>query len=195
MRRVLGVTVLILAVGAAVWQAPLLQAAGNFLVISDTLRPADAIIAIGGDGRERIATAASLINGGYGRWLVISGGPYGEGLNSATAMRQQATAEGIGAERMLVDDRAESTYENAVGSARLMKSRGLHAAILLTSPYHTRRAATVFSGVFRPEGLQVRVLAVDDGHFTVDRWWTREFDRRLVIREYEKLLAFLGGFR
>lgn len=195
MRWVLGVTVLILAVAAAVWRAPLLQAAGNFLVISDALRPADAIIAIGGDGRERIATAVGLINGGYGRWLVISGGPYGEELNSATAMRQQAAAEGIGAERMLVDDRAESTYENAVGSATLMKSRGLYTAILLTSPYHTRRAAVVFSRVFRPEGLQVRVLAVDDGYFRADRWWTRGFERHLVLREYEKLLAFLGGFR
>ncbi len=195
MRRMLVVAVLFLAVVAALWRAPLLQAMGNFLVISEAPRPTDAIIAIGGDGHERIETAINLLRDGYGRWLIVSGGPYGRGLNSAFAMRDQALGDGMAPEHILVDETAESTLDNAVGSMKLMKSRGLHTAILLTSPYHTRRAIVIFSRVFHREGLLVRVLAVDDGHFNVDRWWTREFDRRLVTREYVKLLAFLGGVR
>lgn len=178
---------------AYVEQEPLLQAAGDFLVVSDALRSADAIIAIGGDGPERIFTALRLLREGYGRWLVVSGGPYGRGFNSAILMRNQAIRGGLPAERIIVDDVAESTVGNAVGSARLMKRRGLRSAILLTSPYHTRRAAIVFSRYFRRDGLVVRVLAVDDGYFRIDRWWTREPDRGLVLREYTKLLAFLGG--
>lgn len=187
--------VAILAVTAYRGGPSLLQAAGDYLVVSDPVRPADAIIAIGGDGRERITTAMQLLRQGNGRWLVISGGPYDYVRNSATVMRDQAVAEGVPADQMLVDDIAESTYDNAVGAARLMKSRGLHTAILLTSPYHTRRAAVVFSRVFHSEGLQVRVRAVDDGYFKVHRWWTRDRDRKLVLREYVKLLAFLGGLR
>lgn len=186
---------LVMAAMAYLGRNPLLQGAGDFLVVSDALRPADAIIAIGGDGPERIRTAMELLREGYGRWLVVSGGPYGRGKNSAFMMRDQAIAEGMEGERILVDDRAESTLDNAVGSAKSMRGRGLHTAILLTSPYHTRRAAVVFTRVFHREGLQVRMLAVDDGHFKVDHWWTRDFERHLVLREYVKLLAFLGGLR
>ena len=184
---------LVMATMAYLGRDPLLQAAGDFLVVSDALRPADAVIAIGGDGPARIRTAMELLRDRYGRWLVISGGPYGRGKNSAFMMRDQAIAEGMDGERILVDDLAESTLDNAVGSAKLLRVRGLHTAILLTSPYHTRRAIAIFSRVFHPEGLLVRVLAVDDGHFRVDHWWTRDFERHLVLREYVKLLAFLGG--
>ena len=156
---------------------------------------ADALIAIGGDGPERVATAMRLLREGYGQWLIVSGGPYAFGLNSGLIMRDQALRAGLPAERLLVDDRAESTVDNARGSAGLMEGRGLASALLLTSPYHTRRAAMIFAREFRSKRLNVRVLAVDDGHFRVDRWWTREFERRLVVREYGKLVLFLGGIR
>lgn len=97
--------------------------------------------------------------------------------------------------RILVDDRAESTLDNARGAAHLMAAHGLHSGVVLTSPYHTRRAAVVFSRVFGRQGLRLRMLAVDDGHFRVARWWTRPFERGLVLREYGKLMAFLGGIR
>jgi uncharacterized SAM-binding protein YcdF (DUF218 family) len=185
----------ILAVAAYREAPPLLQAAGDYLAVSDPVVPVDAIVAIGGDGRERIDTAMQLLRRGMGRWLVISGGPYDRGQNSATAMREQAVSEGMAAGRMLVDDRAESTYDNATGTARLMQSRGLRTALVLTAPYHTRRASVVFHRVFRPEGLEVRMLAVDDGYFNVHGWWTRVRDRLLVFREYVKLMAFFGGLR
>jgi uncharacterized SAM-binding protein YcdF (DUF218 family) len=184
-------------VGAAAWfgREPILQATGEFLVVSDLLERADAVIAIGGDGPERVATAMRLLRDGYGQWLIVSGGPYAFGLNSGLTMRDQALAGGMPPERLLVDDRAESTVDNARGSAGLMEGRRLASAILLTSPYHTRRAGMIFAREFRPRRLSVRVLAVDDGHFRVDRWWTREFERRLVVREYGKLVLFLGGIR
>ncbi len=174
---------------------PLLQAAGDFLVVNDPLVRADAIIAISGNGPERVATSAALLRDGYGRWLVISGGPYGLRQNSVVELHDLAIASGVPADRILADDRAESTLENALGSAQLMKARGLRTAILVTSPYHTRRAAVAFSRIFRGEGLEVRVRAADNSFFEVRRWWTRRGDRDLVVREYMKLLALLVGAR
>jgi uncharacterized SAM-binding protein YcdF (DUF218 family) len=193
-RRILAALAVLVGL-AYVGREPLLQAVGSFLVVNDDLRAADAVITIGGNGPERVARAIELLGDGYGRYLIVSGGPYGGGRNSALIMQRQALAAGLSAERILVDDRAQSTADNAVGSAALMKDRRLRSAILLTSPYHTRRAAVVFSRVFGRQGLAVRVLAVDDRHFRVERWWTREFERRLVIGEYVKLLASWGGVR
>ena len=95
----------------------------------------------------------------------------------------------------LMDDRAESTYENAAGAARVMRANGLRTAIVVTSPYHTRRAGLIFSRVFRAEGLAVRTRSAADSFFDVYRWWTRHRDRQLVTREYLKLLAAWGGAR
>ena len=94
---------------------------------------------------------------------------------------------------LLLDEQATSTYENAVGSARLMQVHGLSSAILVTSPYHMRRAAIEFRSVFLPQGLTVRAFPAQDSFFRLERWWTRGKDRALVIREYLKLVAFLAG--
>lgn len=193
--RLLTLGAIVLVATAYIARESLLQAAGDFLVVNDPLVRGDAIIAIGGNGPERVATSAALLRDGYGRWLVLSGGPYGLGHNSTVELLTQAFASGVPAERVLVDDRAESTVENALGSARVMKARGLRTAIVVTSPYHTRRAAVMFSRIFRHEGLEVRVRAADNSFFEVQRWWTRHRDRNLVVREYVKMLVFPGGAR
>ncbi|MGQ0549337.1 MAG: YdcF family protein [Armatimonadota bacterium] len=190
----MAVSVLVAATGYAL-REPLLQAAGDFLVVSDPPAPADAVIVIGGNGIERITAAKRLLENGQGQWLVVSGGPTLNGPNSAAVNRDEALAAGIPAERLLIDDRAESTVDNAEGTARVMAARGLRSGVVLTSPYHTRRTAVVFSKIFRRAGLRASVIAVDDGRFSIHRWWTRSADRRLVFREYVKLAAFLGGIR
>ena len=195
-RRAWLVAVLVLvALTGYTLRESLLQAAGDFLVVSEAPAPADAVIVIGGNGVERITAAKRLLDNGYSRWLVISGGPTINGPNSAAVNRDEALEAGIPAGRLLIDDRAESTVDNAEGAARVMTARGLRTGIVLTSPYHARRTAVVFDRIFRQAGLHARVVTVDDGRFSVDRWWTRPVDRRLVLREYMKLLAFLGGIR
>jgi uncharacterized SAM-binding protein YcdF (DUF218 family) len=180
------------AAAAAVFAPALLQAAGDFLVIRDSLEPADAVIAISGDGTgERAAAAAALVLAGYGRWLIVSGSADG----AAAAMARVAMRAGVPEGRILVDDRAESTVQNARNSARLLRRHRLRRAILVTSPYHTRRAAMAFREEFRRWGLEVRVTATEHSFFDVDRWWTREFDRWLVTREYGKIAAFVAGIR
>jgi uncharacterized SAM-binding protein YcdF (DUF218 family) len=171
---------------------PVLQALGGFLAVSDALQPADAIIAISGDGPERVRTAGLLLKQGYGRWLILSGAPAGW-PGSAAELARYARRVSVPEDRVLLDETAMSTFDNAVGSARVMRSRGLASAILVTSPYHMRRAIVEFRTAFRTQGLTVRAFAARDSFFEVERWWTRGRDRGLVVREYVKLLAFLVG--
>lgn len=175
----------------------LLQAVGDFLTVNDPLERADAIIVLSGNGPDRIGTSVALLREGFGRVLIVSGGPYelrrGRSRNSAHVMRDEAIAAGAPPEQILLDDRATSTHENAVGSARVMKEHGLRSAIVVTSPYHARRAGLVFSRVFRAQGLSLRVRSAEISFFQARRWWTRHRDRQLVVREYVKLLAALGG--
>ena len=172
---------------------PGLQAVGNFLVAQDELAPADVVIAISGD-TGRVRTASDLLNRGYGRWLILSGGPPGRS-GSAARMASDARDHGVSEGRMLLDARAMSTMDNAIGSAQLMEARGLRSAILVTSPYHMRRAIIIFRSVFRRKGLSVRAFPVQDGSFKMQGWWLRRLEGRLVLREYAKLLAWFVGIR
>ncbi len=197
-RRRAGAAALVVAVvlaAAALLSPPGLQAIGDFLVVEDALVPADAVIAISGDGTgERVATAVDLVRRGYGRWLILSGSRAGAAAAGATAaMVQAALRGGIPEERLLVDDASASTEDNARHSAVLMADQRLHSAILVTSPYHTRRAAVIFRREFRRRGLELRVVPAQRSFFDVRGWWTRRPERALVIREYAKLVGAILG--
>ncbi len=93
----------------------ILQAIGNFLIVRDRLAPADAVIAISGDGTgERARTAARLVLEGYGSWLIVSGSPG----KSTWDMVGVALEAGVPRDRILVDDTSDSTLKNAEQSAR-----------------------------------------------------------------------------
>ncbi len=109
-----------------------LQALGDFLIVRDALMPADAVVAISGDGiGERPALAARLVQQGYGTWLILSGSPG----SSTEVMVSAALQAGVPQDRILVDDRSNSTLENARNTAKIMETRGFQRAILVTSPY------------------------------------------------------------
>lgn len=191
-RAVLPLLILVLLSALILVSRTVLQAVGDFLAVSDPLTQSDAVIAISGDGEERVRTAVDLLTRGYGRWLILSGGPVGE-PGSAAELAAYARKYHAPDGALLLDDRAVSTFGNAVGSAGVMRGHGLHSAILVTSPYHMRRAVIEFRSIFGPQGLTVRALPAQDSFFHLDGWWTRRRDRELVVREYLKLLAFLAG--
>jgi uncharacterized SAM-binding protein YcdF (DUF218 family) len=174
-----------------------LQALGDFLVVRDAVQPADVVIVVSGDGTgERARTAARLVRQGLAPWLLVSGGRTGAAPGGAAAeMARVAVAAGVPPERVVVDDGARSTRDNARRSAALMARSGWTSAILVTSPYHTRRAAWVFRAEFLPRGWTLRVYAAEGSFFEVERWWTRSQARALVWGEYVKLTAWLLGLR
>jgi uncharacterized SAM-binding protein YcdF (DUF218 family) len=198
---ILGMAVLMgafaIAAAGPVLSPPILQALGDFLIVRDPLGPADVVIAVSGDGTgERARTAAAILLSGDAQWLILSGSRAGAAPGGATeAMRRVALRAGVPEHKILLDDRSASTRDNARRSARLMHARGLRSAIVVTSPYHARRAAWIFGSEFRARGLSVRIRPADNSFFNVREWWLRDRDRGLVISEYQKLLAHLVGLR
>ncbi len=170
---------------------------GDFLVVRDVLQPADVIIVVSGDGTgERARSAAALWQRGLAPWVFVSGSRAGAARGGAAAeMVRVLVRAGVPRDRVVVDDQAASTHDNARQSAALMEARGWKRAILVTSPYHSRRAAVIFRAAFRPRGLGLRVYATEASFFEVRAWWTREQDRALVRSEYLKLGAWWLGIR
>jgi uncharacterized SAM-binding protein YcdF (DUF218 family) len=173
-----------------------LVAIGHFLGVADPLEKADAIVAISGDTGARAETAIALWKQGYAPVLIFSGGSRDpRSVASAELMKRAAVAAGVPANAIVVEGSSATTEENALRVAELMTVRGLKSAILVTSPYHQRRAALLFGPEFDRAGLSFRNRPADDPDWDANLWWTRDPSRTLTLVELVKLGALVAGER
>jgi uncharacterized SAM-binding protein YcdF (DUF218 family) len=178
----------VLSIGGLVW-------IGHALAVTDPLERSDVIVAISGDRGPRVIAAVDLWKRGYAPTIVFSGAALDpESVSSAELMKRQAVAAGVPEDRILVEPRAVTTEENAARVADLMSARGFGSAILVTSPYHQRRAALHFAREFQRYGLTFRNHPASDPEWDPDTWWTQERSRELTVVELVKIAAeSLGG--
>lgn len=110
----------------------------------------DVLIVLGGSAEEGIIGVSSYWRSVYAvqayrrapfaRVVVSGGGPE----HTAALMRDFLVGQGIPADRIMVEDRATSTHENAVYVKQLLQ--GLSGRkVLLTSDYHMYRAYRAFT--------------------------------------------------
>lgn len=96
--------------------------------------------------------AAARLQKRTGLPVVVSGGrPFEELPPEAPVIRRFLVDLGVPPGRILVEDRSRDTRENAAFTRRLMASRSLRKAVLVTSAYHMRRARFLFER----EGVEV----------------------------------------
>jgi uncharacterized SAM-binding protein YcdF (DUF218 family) len=165
---------------------------GRALAVADPLQKSDVIVAVSGDNGPRTAMAVELWKQGYAPVVIFSGASLDpDSVSSAELMKREAVRQGVPESAILVEPQSATTEENAQRTAELMNERGLHSAILVTSPYHQRRAALLFSRAFEPAGLTFRNHPARDPEWDPDRWWLREPSRSLTLVELAKLGAAL----
>lgn len=165
---------------------------GHALAVEDPLVRSDVIVAVSGDTGPRTAMAVELWKDGFAPLLMFSGASSDpDSVSSAELMKREAMKQGVPERAILVEPLSATTEENAKRTAELMTERGLHTAILVTSPYHQRRAALLFSRAFGPAGLEFRNHPAQDPDWDPDRWWLHEPARTLTLVELAKLGAAL----
>ena len=138
----------------AVVAAALRRLALTYVPPSQPLRPADVIIALGHpanpDGspspamREQVALAAALYRAGLAQALLFTGGAVHNEHVEAQVMAGLAVAQGVPAAALVTETHARDTFENARYCRQIMQARGWQDAIVVTTPYHVRRASHIF---------------------------------------------------
>jgi uncharacterized SAM-binding protein YcdF (DUF218 family) len=180
---------ILLTVGLGVFA---LAAVGNALAVEDPLEKADAIVAISGDTGARTNTAVSLWKQGFAPLIVFSGSAIDpDSVSSAEIMRREALRQGVPENAMIIEPASATTDENATEVAKLMVARKLRSAILVTSPYHQRRADLLFKRAFEPAGLVLRNYPARDLEWDANLWWVRDPLRSRTLIELAKLAAEL----
>jgi len=166
---------------------------GHFLTVNDALPKADAIVVLGGDGSDfpRVQRALALFNEGYAPVVVFSGGTLkdaGLACSSAQLSLEAAQKLGLPAGTAIIADGAQSTYDEAVNLHRLARQHGWRSLILVTSLFHTRRAARTFRTLL-PD-IAVYVSAAPHPNYDASHWWRTEDGLVAVFNEVIKLLFY-----
>jgi uncharacterized SAM-binding protein YcdF (DUF218 family) len=107
---------------------------------------ADAIIAVsGGKTQIRTAEAIDLYKRGWADTLIFSGAALDiDAPSNAAVMRKQALAAGVPVNDIFIEEFSKTTLENAEKTSKLAEGKNINRMILVTSPYHQRRASTEF---------------------------------------------------
>lgn len=162
---------------------------GKFLIVSDELEKADAIVVFSGDNGPRTEEAVRLLKEGYGDYLLLSGGKVYDYVTMASLMKEHAIKLGIDEDKILVEDKASSTYENAIFSKEIIEDHNFDSIILVTSEYHTRRTKLTMEKVLKDLDVKVMMAYSKEEEFNTN-WWTSGESILITISEYLKLLGY-----
>jgi uncharacterized SAM-binding protein YcdF (DUF218 family) len=148
-RRLAVAAALVLGLYLAVFHAPVVWIVAEPLRIAEAPRPADAIVVFaggvgesgtaGGGYQERVRHAVDLYQAGYAPRLVFSSG-FVFTFREAEIMRNLAVDLGVPRDAILLEERASSTFGNVVNVRPLLVAEGAREVLLVSSPYHMRRA-------------------------------------------------------
>jgi len=152
----------------------------------DTAVKSDAILVLGSrayvNGRinicleSRVAQGVRLLERGYGKVLIVSGGDDVEdGINEAETMRRLAVVMGAKPSQILLERRATSTFENLTFTKPILEKNKLSSLIVVTEPYHQTRAGWIA----RKQGLEF-TLSPAQGSFC---WNQGRYASRFFLRE------------
>lgn len=195
-------TLFLVAVAAGVW---LLYYGGRYLQHEDPLAKADAIFVLAGTRLERPLEAVDLYKAGYAPLIVLSPGRpepgeyllRGRGLHFPTEAELQRNALiqlGVPATAVpATDGYIDNTAQEANLLRSMVKAHHWRRVIIVTSKYHTRRAAFAFERGLEGTGTEVIMRASRYDPSDPARWWRHRPDFRFATSEFQKLLAYRLG--
>jgi uncharacterized SAM-binding protein YcdF (DUF218 family) len=187
-----------LVILARVFSTPLLEAAGRALIEDDGPRKVDAILVLGGDlYGDRTLKGAELGKAGYAPIVLVSGPPRLMGYQSTDEI-QFAEKYGYPAslfrELPLPSPDAESTATEAGFLGKYLAAQGIKSILLVTSNYHTRRAAKLWRKE-NPKLTIAVVPSIDPEHFfTAETWWKTRAGQKMFFLEWTKTISVILGF-
>ena len=172
------------------------------LKISNIPQKADVIVVFGGGvgetgspGKstiERARYAAILYTQGYSDKILFSSG-YTYIYNDAENMKLFAMSMGVPEKNILLEQKANSTYENVFFSKKILDQNDYKTILLISSPYNMKRVKLVFDKLTR--GIKVVYVPVSKSQF-YDRSEGKRLEQiKAVTHEYLGIIYYyLKGY-
>lgn len=174
---------------------------GAWLVVQDPLQRADAIVVLSGGLPDRALWAAELYREGYAPevWISRPAGPQAvlqamgiryageETYNQEILIHRGVPPDAV---HILAPTIVDTEQEIRVIST-LLQNAGGKCAIIVTSPYHTRRVRTLWKDL-APPGMR-SIVRADSEPYDAWHWWRNTRDSLAVFREMLGLVNAWAG--
>jgi uncharacterized SAM-binding protein YcdF (DUF218 family) len=161
---------------------------GTGLVQNDGPAKADIGVVLGGDyWGDRIEKAAQLIEQGYIPQALVSGPPGFYGYRESDLAISYIVRKGYPEAGFIAfPNDALSTEAEAGVILPELRRRNVRSFLLITSDYHSRRAARTYRYIGRKLGYspEMRVVISKDRLFQIDRWWKSREGQKAVFFEW-----------
>lgn len=186
----------VLAAGALVLAAAAVLAsqAGSFLVVSRPLARPDAILSLASHEWERLPFAARLAAEHARAAVVLTVPSDVTPFNCHDCANRVARLgrRGVAAERIrLVDLRLPGTHGEARAALAFARASGIRRLLIVTSPYHTRRALATFQHVFDGSGIEIGIAPAEGtSPARPSRWFLAPYDRAYVAYEWAAIVYY-----
>jgi uncharacterized SAM-binding protein YcdF (DUF218 family) len=178
--------------------APILA---RFLIVEKPLEKADAIIVLSGAAayKERTRKAASLYRQGVAPRIFITNDGQCSGWSEADKKnliyveleRRELISNGVDPEAIeILKGTVAGTGDEAVATAREIEARPIGSLLVVTSPYHTRRALNAFERLLEGTRVDVGIVVASDPTHAPVLWWFFPSGWRLVVGEYVKSAVY-----
>jgi uncharacterized SAM-binding protein YcdF (DUF218 family) len=175
---------LVLVVGAGCLITATRLATVWLLTQTDQPVRADLLVVLSGGSAERIETALDLFQQGLAPRILITD-PEGFPDPAFRWLERQGVPHRA---LMAPTGPAASTLEDALCIREAALRDGFKSVLVVTSPYHCRRARAILTHVLEPLGVRVTVVRSASYYMDAPRWWRSAQGWRLVPAEIGKLI-------
>ncbi|MDD5693082.1 MAG: YdcF family protein [Patescibacteria group bacterium] len=184
---------LFIAIGVALLLVVLIPLIISFyLSPQDELIRTDAIVVIsGGDTDARVSEGVRLYLQKWAPKIIFSGAAASGDVSNALAMKRIAIREGVEPDNILIEENSKTTNQNAEYVGKILKGKNINSIILITSPYHQRRAYNEFRATLGKNFTIINHSAKDQT-WAKKNWWDNANARFLTFGEIMK--NFYGLF-
>lgn len=166
----------------------LLQIAGRALVENDGPHNAQAAVVLGGDEfGNRILKAAELARKGFVPVVLVSGPPYLDEHECDFTIPFAERRGFPGSMFRAFPHQADSTRSESKLLSEYLRNHSVSSVMLITSNYHTRRAAFLVRQA--APALEVYVVPAPDPNFDPESWWRTRNGQKTFLNEWAKTIA------
>jgi len=200
-RFVLAAT-LLLALGASLWLArvQILRAAADFWIVSNAIAAADVVAIFGGGIENRSSAAAGYFHHNLVKKILVANirESQAESVYDAvplhTAANRNALLElGVPEEAIeIFGDSLANTYQEALALRAWADRNDIHAVIVPTEIFPSRRVQWALQQAFRNSNVRVRVVALASAgsSYTREDWWRHGQGRLQFKSEISKYFYY-----
>ena len=186
-----------IATYSVVFYTPIVWFIGDQLVVRSEPKASDAIVIFSGDGeagyinqsyQRRTLDAIHYYNSGYAPVIVLSSGRDNT-FSEVEIIRALLVNRGIPMGAInIIQNYPRSTFENVTMVKKIAIDQGIKSVLLITSPYHSRRALLVW-GKFAPD-IAVTAAKVVDTPNEHPIWGANLNQIRVILYEYTAIAYY-----